>query len=177
MAPFVSIPEISISTRFFWTRLVRIFLGIFSNVVLWRKVFCKHVLQIKFIDPLLTFSKNSGNVFIDLLMVLLWLFFCKYFFTTGWTFLRFVLDKMYGIWGLQTKELYSVVNFTLVDNPQTMNFLAMKKTCSTTHRFSAYRLIWGTNESVSFVSLSWRRPMFYFWFSCSHLWGFLILYQ
>ena len=121
---FVSIPEVSISTRFFWTRLVWIFPGIFSNVVLWRKVFCKHVLQIKVIDPLLTFSKNSGNVFIDLLMVLLWLFFCKYFFTTGWTFLRFVLNKMYGIWGLQTKELYSVVNFTLVHNPLiAMNFL------------------------------------------------------
>lgn len=84
---FVSIPEVSISTRFFWTRLVWIFPGIFSNVVLWRKVFCKHVLQIKFFDHLLTFSKNSGNVFIDLLMVLLWLFFCKYFLPLSGLFL------------------------------------------------------------------------------------------
>ena len=46
----------------------------FSDVVLWRKVFCSLLLHIKCLDPMLTFSENSGKALVDLLMALLELF-------------------------------------------------------------------------------------------------------
>ena len=99
-----------------------------------RKVLCVLLLQIKCLDPLLAFPKNSGNALIDLPMGMLEIFFLPINFSPlGGLSLGRV---GYNVWnfGVADKRSVFLVNFTLTVVPLTA------------------LLIRGLIEKVSFVS-------------------------